>query len=70
VLKYPVSEYQNVKTPKRREEMAQPIRTQLRLPAILYEAVRERAHTGRQSRNQFMVEAIRKEIEGKRDAGE
>jgi metal-responsive CopG/Arc/MetJ family transcriptional regulator len=47
-----------------------PVRTQLRLPAILYEAVRERARTGRQSRNQFMVEAIRKEIEGKREAWE
>jgi metal-responsive CopG/Arc/MetJ family transcriptional regulator len=39
--------------------------TQLRLPAPLYEAVRERAYAGRKSRNQFMVEAIRKEIEGK-----
>jgi metal-responsive CopG/Arc/MetJ family transcriptional regulator len=44
--------------------------TQLRLPAILYEAVRERAHTGRQSRNQFIVEAIRKEVESGKEAAE
>jgi hypothetical protein len=32
--------------------------TQLRLPAPLYERVRERAHEERQSRNQTMVEAL------------
>jgi metal-responsive CopG/Arc/MetJ family transcriptional regulator len=42
--------------------------TQLRLPAILYEAVRERAHAGRQSRNQFIVEAVRDKVEGRKEA--
>ena len=36
--------------------------TQLRLPAELYEAVREQAHEKRQSRNQFMVEGIREKV--------
>jgi predicted transcriptional regulator len=37
--------------------------TQLRLNAELYEGVRELAYERRQSRNQFMAEAIRKEVE-------
>jgi predicted transcriptional regulator len=37
--------------------------TQIRLKAELYESVREYAHEMRQSRNQFMEEAIRKEVE-------
>ena len=37
--------------------------TQLRLQAELYEAVREYAYEKRQSRNQFMTEAIREKVE-------
>jgi metal-responsive CopG/Arc/MetJ family transcriptional regulator len=37
--------------------------TQIRLAADLYEAVREQAYEKRQSRNQFMSEAIREKIE-------
>jgi predicted HicB family RNase H-like nuclease len=37
--------------------------TQLRIQAELYEAVREYAHERRQSRNQFMAEAIREKVE-------
>jgi hypothetical protein len=34
------------------------VRTQLRIPAELYERIRERAHEKRQSRNQMMVDLM------------
>jgi predicted HicB family RNase H-like nuclease len=40
--------------------------TQLRLPAPLYEAMREQAYARRQSRNQFMAEAIREKVEAEK----
>jgi predicted DNA-binding protein len=36
------------------------VRTQLRIPAELYERIRERAHEERQSRNSFMCELMEK----------
>jgi predicted HicB family RNase H-like nuclease len=63
-------QYQRLKELKilriRRREMDKPIRTQLRLPAPLYEAMREQAYARRQSRNQFMAEAIREKVEAEK----
>jgi predicted HicB family RNase H-like nuclease len=53
----------------RRSEMDKPIRTQLRIPAPLYEAMREQAYARRQSRNQFMAEAIREKVEAEKEVG-
>jgi predicted HicB family RNase H-like nuclease len=48
----------------RRQNMSAGVKiTQLRLEAELYEAVREQAYERRQSRNQFMSEAIRDKVE-------
>ena len=50
--------------------MAKQTRTQLRYPQELHEQVRELAHEKRQSRNQFITEAIEEKVEREHAARE